>query len=331
MPNPSSVSRRWLYIPWAIAAILLLIYYGVWRYAANEMKTAVVDWAQAQESEGVSVTYDRIKASGFPFLLRVRIEQPSIDKPGEWRWRGDGISLHAVPTNFNRIVMAPEGQQVGAYTGIGEWALSGEDMRGSIAKDKALGWKAAVTLNNISAHRDEDNALVNLKNLVLDLAPNASEITRIELNAAATGFVFASAEQEVALTQIRTTGAITQTHTLEGENSVENWRRSGGVVFVDQLSANFDADTSIAINGRVFIDTQKYPAGSLTAKIVNPGEITRALAELKVIKGREAEAAATGLTFMAAAAGGKITLPIKLKNGQATLGGIPVGTLSKIE
>ena len=331
MPNPSPVSRRWLYIPWAIAAVLLLLYYGVWRYAANEMKTAVIDWAQEQESQGVGVTYERIKASGFPFLLRVQIEQLSVDKPGEWRWRGEAISLHAVPTNFNRIVMAPEGQQVGAYAGIGEWALSGEDMRGSIAKDKALGWKAAVTLNNVSARRNEDNALVNLQNLVLDLAPNASETTRIELNAAARGFVFAGSEQEVALSQIQTIGAITQSHTLEGENGVENWRRSGGVVFVDQLSANFDAETSIAINGRVFIDTQKYPAGNLTAKIVNPGEITRALADLNVIKGREVEAAATGLTFMAAATGGKVTLPIKLKNGQATLGGIPVGTLSKIE
>ena len=327
----SSVSRRWLYIPWIIALIIVIAYYAVWRFAAGEIKNTVLQWASDQRAAGVTVEHGAVTASGFPFLLQVEIERPFIDNAGEWRWRADALQLHALPYELNRIIIAPKGEQTAAYAGIGEWLIADTDIRASLASDKTHGWKAAVTINDMSARRPNDDAIINMESLVVDLIPDAAEQSTVDLNMAIAGFAFASLDAEAALEQFQTIGTMTKTQHLQGDNAVDDWRRAGGTIYIEHLAAILDDNASINAKGRLFLDTDHFVAGDISANITNPSEVTRALVRINALPRAEAEAAATGLSFMAAATGGKITVPLKLKNGKTTLAGIPIGDAPKID
>ena len=85
--------RRWLYIPWGVAAIVFLGYVMLWRAGAHEMKKAVGVWVEDQRAAGYDVSHGGLISDGFPFFLRLHIEDPHIAAPGLWSWRTGRLTI----------------------------------------------------------------------------------------------------------------------------------------------------------------------------------------------------------------------------------------------
>src|SRR5437879_1308409 len=92
--------RRPLVIAAALAVVLAGGYSAYWFYLAGLARQGVLDWAEARRVEGYAAGWDRLDIGGFPFVIRVRLEQPilgqSRDAPA-WEARMPALVGEAEP------------------------------------------------------------------------------------------------------------------------------------------------------------------------------------------------------------------------------------------
>ena len=138
--------HRWFYIPWTVAAVIFVAYFMLWRYGASEMKTAVGEWVEDQRAAGFDVSHGALKTDGFPFFLRLHIDEPHIASPGAWDWRTDRLTIDALPYDLNKLIFSTRSEQEVFLDGAGRWRVNADDFRVSIANDKKRDWVFATTI-----------------------------------------------------------------------------------------------------------------------------------------------------------------------------------------
>ena len=324
------LSRRWLYTPFVIAGVVLFAYYLVWRAGAGEMKKAAHEWVAAQNSAGLNVTHGEIKASGFPFFLRLKIETPDISAPQNWSWRAPVLYLDALPYDLNKLIFSPEGEQHFSAQGIGSWKGHADDLRLSIASDKARGWRFAMTVSGAAGTREEDGASYELQSLLLDLAPSPDDPFTLSLNFAADSLNLAGGHETIAIEKLHAVLNASHTDFLTGADALANWRDAGGKVKILHLDTSLE-NAAVTAQGALGLDAQFYPAGLIETEVKNPAGLAAVMVRTGALTPDEAEAAAAGLTLMALTGGGKITAPVELKEGEAFIGGVKLGDLEPIQ
>ena len=321
------MNRRWLYIPFAVAGVILLAYFLLWRAGATEMKKAIHVWAENQRAAGMEVSYDALKADGFPFFLRVHVETPEIGAPGEWHWRTDRLTLDALPYDLTRLIFSVRSEQFLSLAGNGDWRIRAEDFRASIANDKTRDWVFSVTLGEATAMRAGDGASADIRSLVFDLSPQPDDKTALLLSLAASDFELFAGEQAFNLNALQTVLAVTKTNAL---SDAAMWRNQGGTLAISGLIAELD-ESKLSVAGQLSLDQSHYPAGRLDTEIVSPAPLARAFGRAGIMTADEAESAAAALTLTAIASGGKIIAPIELKDGKAQIAGVKIADLPKFD
>lgn len=323
------LKRKWLYIPFAVAAMIVFAYYLLWRAGAGQMKSAVADWVGDQRSAGFAVEHGAIEADGFPFFLRIHINDADIVSPNGWRWRAASLSLDALPYDLNKLIFSPKGEQVIRVEGSREWRVNASDLRASIANDDARGWLFAMNIGDATATRN-DGARLTLGSLIFDLAPDVSDPTTLTLILAAEQADAAIDGETYSLSQLQTVASVSKAHLFSSNDNGAQWRSSGGALTITGFFVDLE-ETQLSASGEIGLGPDNHPAGTVTAEIENPAGLTRMLAKTGALTHNEAEAAAAGLTLMAFAGGGKIAAPIELTNGEAQIAGIKIADLPKVE
>lgn len=329
-PQPTRLRRRWLYIPFAVAGVIVLGYYLLWRAGAEEMQKGVAQWVDDQRAAGFTVAHGEVRPDGFPFFLRVHIDNPDVTTPEGWRWRADRLSLDALPYELNKLIFSPAGAQTVSAEGYGEWRIAADDLRASIAADEARGWSFSATVGDAEAVRAEDGARATLGSLIFDLAPDAANATTLILSLAAKDIALTADDVETAVGRFETVMGMTETQALNGRGAAAQWRGAGGALIINGLIAEIEQAT-LSVAGSLGLDPAHYPAGQLRAEIVNPAGLAGPLSDTGVLTREEADAAAAGLTLMAIAGGGKVAAPIDFKDGAAQIAGIKIADLPKVE
>ncbi|NOX81933.1 MAG: DUF2125 domain-containing protein [Alphaproteobacteria bacterium] len=324
------ISRRWLYAPFAIAAIILAGYYLLWRTGAHEMKKAVDAWVIDQRAAGLEVSHGPVTSKGFPFFLRVRIEAPDIAMPGAWRWRAETLFLDALPYDLNRLIISPGGEQLLSAEGFGEWRGAAADLRASIANDKARGWVFALTVGDAAGRRDSDGAAYRLTSLVLDLAPAPDDPATLTLNLAANGLEISAGGETYDMAQLQTVLSLSASDMLETPTPAASWREANGALTITHFFADIET-TKIALSGAIQLDQALYPQGALKTELQSPAGLANLLGKTGALSQTEASAMAAGLTLMAITSGGKITAPIELKDGAAQIAGVKIADLPRLK
>ncbi len=324
------ISRRWLYAPFAIAALILAGYYLLWRTGAHEMKRAVDAWVIDQRTAGLDVIHGAVTAEGFPFFLRVHIEAPEIAMPGVWRWRAETLFLDALPYDLSRLIISPGGEQLFSAEGVGKWRGSAAELRASIANDNTRGWVFAVTAGDATGRRDGDGASYRLTSLVLDLAPAQGDPTALTLNLAAHGLEISAGGETYEMAQLQTMASLSRTDMLLTPTPAASWRETGGALTIAHFFTDVE-NTKIAASGAIQLDQNHYPQGTLKTELQNPAGLAKLLGKTGALSQAEASAATTGLIVIALPSGGKITAPIEFNEGSAQIAGIKIADLPKLE
>lgn len=331
MPDiQTQLRRRLLYLPFAIAGVIVLAYYLLWRFGANEMEKAVTAWAEEQREAGAEVSYSALRRDGFPFFLRMHIDSPTINSPNGWGWSGERLTLDALPYELNKAIFSPTGDQTVTTPGDGQWRVSAADLRASIASDKTRGWVLSANLGEAQARRLEDGARAKLASLIFDLSPDADEASTLVLSLVAGGAALDSPEAEFELDRLQTVALLTQSHMLQGEAPTDAWRNAGGAIVINGLIAEVD-EAALSVSGRLVLDQDDYLSGQLRAELSKPAGLAETLRNTGALSPNEANAAIAGLSLMALAGGGKVTAPIDLKNGEASITGVKIADLPQIK
>ena len=328
MPDKTRLLRYGVMGVWAVAAVIMIAYYSLWRYAAGEMESAVEDWVDDQRRAGFVVEHGSIERDGFPFFLKVRIDAPIIEQPDVFAWRADALSLHALPYELNRLIFSPAGAQFFTAKGVGAWTYSAGDIRASIANDKKRGWVFSMNIEDAVAS-DASGAEARLASLVYDLAPAVDDPTTLTLNLIGEGFAFQDDRRNVAIEKLENSLAVNRTDYLSGQEPAARWRNAGGAVEVYGLNASIN-EAILSVHGTIKLDERLRPEGVLTTALEKPMGLADALAASGALTREEADAAVAGLTLAAMAQGGSIKAPIELHAGVATIAGVKIAEIAPL-
>lgn len=323
MADGKSTHQRWLYIIWGIAAIVFVAYFMLWRYGAGEMKKAVTLWVDDQRAAGFEVSHGELKADGFPFFLRLHIEEPHVAAPGDWDWRTQRLTIDALPYDLNRLIFSTRNEQALSLNSYGDWRIAAEDFRVSIANDKKRDWLAAVSIGGATATREQDQTQASLSELIVDLAPDETDLTVLTFNVMLVDAKANLNGTEINLDKLQTSLSVSEAYALSDPDA---WRRTGGTIHIGGFFAQRE-EGRFAAAGTLQLDENGSPEGALKTEIIAPAPFIELLAKADALSAEEAEKAAATLTLATIAAGGKLAAQIELKEGAAHIAGAKIADL----
>ncbi|MDZ7629103.1 MAG: DUF2125 domain-containing protein [Parvularculaceae bacterium] len=303
--------QRLLWGPFAVAGVMLIAWYFVWRAGADVMRGAIADFAREQADNGGEVSYQPMRARGFPFFLRGEIDDFAIAR-GKYRLKADTVYLHAVPWKPDRIVFsAAPGLRLD--TPKAPWTLRAEGARASVEKTGAGGnwlFKAEIQALDGAAGATSLQTARAVINVSPDKAtPGAYAVSFRVLDAKlrnARG-VTAVPRLDAALTATAKPFALT-IHGLDSE--------------IDRAL--------VTVSGSVGADRDGYLAGTLDAAIDNPAALAEALRIMDVLKPEETRSVEAGLALFAAAGGGRMTAPLSFSDGETKLAGVKIARAPRL-
>lgn len=326
--NGKRPGRVWLYLPFAIGAIIVFSYFLLWRSGADRIKQEIAAWATAQNAAGLSVRYDSLSAEGFPFFLRVHVSLPSITDQRGRRWAGERLSIDALPYQLDRLIFSATGAQEVSAPEIGDWTISADMLRASIKRDQERGWVFATSFSEIAAESLTGD-IASLGELIFDLGPaSRAEHTLILSLRAARADAPASDGDRISLEALNTVLIAVESDALL--HGAEAWRQAGGQLVVNGLQARID-EADITLQGELAIDEAHHLVGRLQTEISNPAAFALVLGKIGALTSHEARAASTGLSLLSLGNNGKIGAPISFRNGRAEIAGIKIAETPKVD
>lgn len=308
----------YLYLPFAIAGVVVVAYALLWLQGAKTMRRSVEDWAQDQRDNGLAVSYGEIKTGGFPFFLRATVSEADIAEPGRWRWKTERLAIDALPYDLHRLIFSPLGDQRFESPDLGIWRAQAENIRASIAADRERGWKFSLDVSNGAARREDRSGQVTVTRLLVDVAPNSVDPAITETSLHAADLDLKDGERALSLSIVDAALGFAQAVA------------PGEALLVRQLGIKA-GETRLAATGVVGLDADGYPAGAVDAEIENPAGVAKLLADAGVLTQSESDTVGAGLALMALATGGKLAAPIVFQHGMVKIGKFKLGNLPRID
>ena len=356
--TPKLKTRLGLYIPFALAGVAALGYTVVWNNAAGVVKDEITRFAE-DETQTRQLAYDDVKVGGFPFFLKVDVENPRYAAPDDaraWRWSGERVTLHAVPFKPKEIVAQFHGPQNITFLdrpGVEarapkeiHWRLASDSTRASFTAGKSGPENIALEVEEGEATRADAGliaATTRFDRLIVRLEENKAE------NAEDDGFVLAGLSIEGfesapeiagqtpgALKLDAITAALTlepltmaELNALDGE-ALLAWSQTGGALTLEGLQIR-SGETRLTASGGVDFDEYGFPFGELDARLERPQGLVDILAARGGVSAENAEAARVAIALMTLTTGeDALNAPLTLEGGDVRLGPVAIARLAPI-
>jgi hypothetical protein len=138
-PLPSPRRRLWpVFVPLALVLALVVVWIGLWYYAASAAETALAGWRAREAKSGRIYECANERIGGFPFRIEVRCGSPSVEVRGKPSMFIKGADLVAaaqiyqpnlVIAEFTGPALIGEQGQPPAYEA--SWKLAQSSLRGT--------------------------------------------------------------------------------------------------------------------------------------------------------------------------------------------------------
>jgi len=99
-----------------IAAVLVALaaaWAGAWTWIAYGLHDRAEQWVADRRAEGLTVDYERMAVTGFPWRWRVAIQKPNLAGagPSGWTWQGDAVEADVAPWSLRDVPVRFPGDQ----------------------------------------------------------------------------------------------------------------------------------------------------------------------------------------------------------------------------
>ncbi len=342
--DPKPVSRKGLYIPLILAVLLFGLWYGYWLFASTIMREELDAWIEDARDQGAEVEMAGYAIRGFPFFLRAEIEAPSYQTPEGVKWSGERLMIDTPPFNPTSLTFSTVGTQnvrVHLEGTVEEWQFDAVTLRLRLGQNQ-MGLQAdRFEARPVVADGRAlvfDDLRVNVK---IEPDEDGEEAARILLAAQGLDIMVQGASGQTSrIMRIDIAGAMDQYSRYQQTGSLAQWGAEGGTLTLDgvQLFLAGDEETMmetqapmIGLTGRLGVDYQGYPSGQITLSLRDPQSLIEALVDWRLITSRDGQEGTKFLVPMAEAAGGTLSVPISLKNGEINILGQRVGTTMRLQ
>lgn len=333
---------KWAGIGAAGAAVVAAAYVGYWFFAASQLRDGVVDWIEARRHDGLTVDYARLDIGGFPFLLRMRVDAPTLAAPTAetpWTWEGQRLHAEARPWNpLNFTVLAP-GNHALVVTVDGRSRIfhgRSERAAGHFRFDAGRLKAAQIELSDLVIDEIEGGQHWTADRIAVDaeLAPPSDEATHrtpvVDLHVEAADLKL---PEEMPLPLGHQLAALDLTATLLGpipegplREGLARWRDDGGTVDVRHLGAEY-GPLALTADGTLALDGELQPVGAFTARAEGFFETVDALRARGLIRPGDAVTAKMILGVLAKRTNGgrsNLTLPVSIQDRHLFAGPVPL-------
>jgi len=315
---PRRLLRLW---PVAVIALVLVVHALFWTNGAGAMRRSVEKWEAAQRETGLDVRFGRVETTGYPFVWRGVVHGADIAAPSLFHWSAEKLRIRASPFAPKRLEFSTDSAQTIDLGRRGLWRIDSDN--GLIRVTGGKAWSLEILSDKSLIERADGGAAVSSEKSRFIVAPARSATGGVEAELAVEGlFVSGVADDGVS----RSFGA----HIIEARLAlVPASEEAPQSLEIRRFHAEA-AGAKVELSGALLIDALGYPDGALNAEIANPGAIAMLLGEIGALSPADAEQAAASLTLAALAGGGKITAPLVLKDGYATIAGVRIARLPRL-
>jgi hypothetical protein len=318
--------KRVLLAAAAVLVLALALWSGYWLYAARQVRSAVIAWAEARRAEGLTLVWDRLEVEGYPFAFRVRADRPIVSDarggpPWElrlpelvgtapawtlrrWRFAGaQGASARLAPSDVRPAVIARAARVDGSVepgedgTRI-EAALADLDVKATVPLHAA---RAAATVfvprRQPASHTDLfGRATIAVDDLALPkpVGPLGDRVQHLDATVAIKGAIGGGKRRE----------------------ALARWRDDGGTAELEALHLAWDR-LAAAAQGTLALDADMQPTAALTASLRGWGEILDALGADGTMKSGDVVLAKLALGLLAKPGPdgrSELTAPVTIQN-----------------
>ena len=144
MPEPVAlrlVRRRALVIAAVLMITVSAVYGAWWSIVVAETEAAIENWIGQRRSQGWKINFDRLVTAGFPFAVRIKIDEPRV-AVGPWQWRSEGLNITGTPWSLAEVkfdLSGSHGGQVVLDGSLETFTLRADALNGTAAlKDGRL-------------------------------------------------------------------------------------------------------------------------------------------------------------------------------------------------
>ena len=125
-------SRFWLWAPYAVVAIALIAWSGVWWTENLKLRRALTDQAALWKRQGYAATWDGLKIDGWPFRLHLTLTGLKTSEPSGWGLAAPSLEAVSLPYAPDVWGMAAPQGLILTRPGKGVLNVSGQSIRASI-------------------------------------------------------------------------------------------------------------------------------------------------------------------------------------------------------
>ena len=326
-----------------LSLVLLGAYTAYWLIIVEQIKSGVTAWAQAERTEKIDISWERIGVGGFPFACRVSLKTatlrdrrltpaPELRIPvllGEARPWEFAIWRLAAPEGLS-ATLAAEGARPPVK-------LAARSVAGVLATGPQANTILWLHLGDIDAEAGEVIA-VSMADawVILPAKPPQVHTEPVigvavdlrQLKLASVTPILGDTIDELALA-LSVKGAVPGGRLVQ---AISEWRDAGGTIELDNLQLKWGELGSTA-SGTIALDRELQPVGGFSGAIQGYDQILTALVQSGRMRAAEAGLARLALAMLAKAGpDGKpaITTAFTIQNGQMYLGPAKLGKAPRI-
>lgn len=275
--NPTP-SRKGLYIPFILLALVILGWTVFWYVAAFRVEKVVDAFAVREMERGRFWKCPNRNVSGYPFRLQVNCDNPQLTEMREGESQHEaslgGLALHARILSPGHYIaeFKPPFRYLNLQQGEAEinWQGARASFRGSVKSLADLSLEMTGVVSSLGIGENKDiRALA--KEVGFHLRQSPGEIPGTDVALRVADFTFAPLDQltgnpEPLKLELQATapGLVIDTSHKFVE-TMETWRNGGGKARVVLAKAT-KGNASLDLSGPISLDAQRRPEGSLQGR-----------------------------------------------------------------
>jgi hypothetical protein len=315
---------------------------GAWFYIAGGVRSEI-QAVVSQSTPSRMLGHDGVEVGGFPYRIKVDIAAPRAALLGDgmdFRWATDKVSAVRHLWQPNHVLLELAGQhrfELSQNGAVRKLVLDNREARASV--ETGTGGRLDRLSLDITAPSLQDNGALVLRGRRLQvhvrMTPDAADSIDLALRGddleLDDGLLppdlaeLAGLARDISLLDVRTTVTGLPPNTATA-TPFALWRDGGGTVEVRQFHLVWGS-VEITASGSLALDDRMRPIGALTARIRGHDELLDFAVKSGAMSKNSRAAAGAVLGLLAAAAGGVLSVPVRLQDGQLFLGPVAVAKL----
>lgn len=330
---------------------LIIAYVFFWHYMAGEVEARFESWTHQQKKRGVTVTYEALDISGFPYRMELSLTGVNMVRRGDnaphLRLTTPKITLIAFPWKINHAVMVSAGGKIRlGQRGQAEFTLTFGKSRASaqIGFDKRRLQRLSLISEDINWKTSTKAVFLSARDIKFhmarpDVAPESDTMElppQMKLYLEANDVIARNLPPESPMGIFgKKADQVKIDLTLHGKtlpeynrDSLIRWRDEGGTLAVEMLDIS-SGEMDLSLDGETSLDQDLKPLGAFRAKIQGIDHIVTILSGHSAFQIEPGRLILEELKQMSREKD-SLDLAISLQNGLLFLGPIPVYELESV-